>query len=82
MNSMDQLLPLLTPTHCDLYLNAAVLEVTDPTLLAELAHHPKIRRYLLGRLSETVALVDTGQVEQLMQALRAEGYTPQGKQTP
>lgn len=44
--------------------------------LAELAANPRIRRYLLARLSDTVALIDPGQAEALARVLLAEGYTP------
>jgi len=44
--------------------------------LLELAADPKIRRYLLARLSDTVALVDPGQVEPLEAALLTAGHTP------
>jgi hypothetical protein len=44
--------------------------------LTELAADPKIRRYLLARLSDTAALVDPGQTEHLGVALLNAGHTP------
>lgn len=73
---LDDLLPLLQPRRPELHLNVAVLEVSDAAQLVELAVHPKIRRYLLARLSDTAALVDPGQEDALAKALRAEGHTP------
>ena len=73
---LDALLPLLQPQERELHLNAAVLEVTDMAQLAELAADAKIRRYLLARLSDTVALVDPGNAGALEAALLATGNTP------
>ncbi len=75
-NPLDALLPLLEPQGYELHLNAAVLEVTDRAQLAELAADPKIRRYLLARLSDTTALVDPGQAVHLEAALLNAGHTP------
>jgi hypothetical protein len=73
---LDELLPLLEPRQAELHANAAVLEVPDATQLAELASNSRIRRYLLARLSETVALIDPGHLDALVKALLAEGHTP------
>jgi hypothetical protein len=75
-NPLDALLPLLKPQERELPLNASVLEVADRAQLAELAADPKIRRYLLARLSDTAALVDPGQAEHLEAALLNAGHTP------
>lgn len=73
---LDELLPRLEPRRAELHKNAAVLEVADAVQMTELAANPKIRRYLLGRLSDTVALIDPGTVEALAKALLAAGHTP------
>jgi len=73
---LDNLLPLLQPQRLELHIGAALLEVNDIAQLTELAANPKIRRCLLGRLSDTVALVDPGQVDVLVKTLRGEGHTP------
>ena len=75
-NILDKLLPLVQPDCRELHVNAAVLEVTDPAQLAELASDPRIRRYLLARLSDTVALVDPGQAKAVESALLDAGHTP------
>ena len=75
-NILETLLPLLEPARSELHEHVAVLEAADPAQLAELAANSKIRRYLLARLSDTVALVDPGHAEALANALRAEGHTP------
>ncbi len=77
---LDALLPLLQPSDRELHLNAAVLEVSHPAQLLELAADPKIRRYLLARLSDTAALVDPGHAESLEAALLAAGHTPKRTQ--
>jgi hypothetical protein len=73
---LDELLLLLQPRQAELHENAAVLEVNDLAQLLELAANPKIRRYLLARLSDTMALIDPGHVDALAKALLAEGHTP------
>lgn len=73
---LDEWLPLLRGTRAELHRNVAVLEVTDASRMIEFAADPKVRRYLLGRLSDTVALVDPGQEDALAKALLALGHTP------
>jgi hypothetical protein len=73
---LDPFLPLLEPDRPAVLMNAALLEVEDLAQLLELSHDPKIGRYLLARLSDTVALIDPGSEEKLIQALRAAGHTP------
>ena len=74
--TLDDLLPMITPEHRELHLNAAVIEVAEPSQLAELASHPKIRNLLLYRLSETVALVEPGEADVLEDMLKSYKYTP------
>lgn len=62
--------------RAELHENAAILEVSEMTQLVELASNPKIRRYLLARLSDTVALIDPGHGDALARALLAEGHMP------
>ncbi len=73
---LDSLLPLLQPEGRELHLNAAIVEVAEPAQLAELAANPRVRRFLLARLSDTVALVDPGHAEKIKTALLAAGHTP------
>jgi hypothetical protein len=73
---LNKLLPLLQPRQAELHYHAAVLEVSDAALLVELAANSKIRRHLLARLSDTVALIDPDQVQALAKSLLAEGHTP------
>jgi hypothetical protein len=75
-NPLDELLPQLSSIRTESHRNVAVLEATDTTTLLELAANPKVRRYLLGRLSDTVALVDPGQEDALAKALLTVGHTP------
>ena len=73
---LDPLLPLLEPDGPAVLANAALLEVQDLAQLLELSRDPRIGRYLLARLSDTVALIDPGAEERLIKALRAAGHTP------
>jgi hypothetical protein len=75
-NILDDLLPLLIPRRAQVLVNAAVLETANAAQLVELAANPKIRRFLLGRLSDTVALIDPHATGALAKALLAGGYTP------
>ncbi len=74
--TLDSLLPLMAAQNAEIHLNAAILEVAEPSQLAELAADPKVRRYLLGRLSDTAALVEPGHDGELEDALRRSGHTP------
>ena len=74
--TLDSLLPQVGPRQNEIHLNATVLEVAEPAQLAELAADGKIRRFLLGRLSDTAALVDPGSAGPLEVALLAGGHTP------
>ena len=73
---LNSLLPLLQPEGPELHLNAAIVEVAEPAQLVELAANPRIRRFLLARLSDTVALVDPGHAGEIEAALLAAGHTP------
>jgi len=73
---LDSLLPLLQPEGRELHLNAAIVEVAEPAQLVELAANPRLRRFLLARLSDTVALVDPGHAGEIEAALLTAGHTP------
>ena len=74
--TLDSLLPRFEPRRGEVHVNASLLEVSEPAQLAELAADGKIRRFLLGRVSDTVALVDPGCAKQVEEALLAAGHTP------
>ena len=76
VHPLDPFLPLLDPEGPAAATNLCVLEAQDIAQLLELGRDPKIGRYLLARLSDTVALVDPGAEEELVKALRAAGHTP------
>jgi len=73
---LDPFLPLLEPDGPAVLTGVALVEVQDVAQLLELARDPRIGRYLLARLSDTVALVDPGAEESLIKALRTAGHTP------
>ena len=73
---LDELLPLAEPTGTEVHVNAAVLEVSEPAQLLELAADKALRPYLLCRLAPAVALVDPGRADDLAEALRRRGHTP------
>jgi hypothetical protein len=73
---LDDLLPLLEARQAELHEHIAVLEVAEPAQLVELASRPRIRKFLLARLSDTIAMIDPGMEAALLKALRADGHTP------
>ena len=73
---LDPFLPLLEPDEPAVLENADVLEVREMAQLLELSRNPKICRYLLARLSDTVALIEPGAADDLVKAMRVAGYTP------
>lgn len=73
---LNDLLPLLAPRRAEVHGHAALLEVNELAQLVELAANPRIRRFLLARLSDTTALIDPDYVDALTKALLAEGHTP------
>jgi hypothetical protein len=77
-NPLDQWLPLLEADG--VVVDACLVEVADAAQLVELARNPRIGRYLLGRLSDTAALVDPGHEDDLLKALRTAGHTPKTAQ--
>jgi hypothetical protein len=73
---LDELLPLAEPAAVEVHSHAAVLEVSEPAQLLELAAEPLFRPFLLCRLAANVALVDPQGANQLAEALRRRGHTP------
>jgi len=74
--TLNSLLPLIEAEQNELHLHATILEVEEAAQLAELAADRKLRRFLLGRLSDTAALVDPGAGKALEDALLGAGHTP------
>ena len=73
---LDEMLPVAQPEQLEVHQNAAILEVSSPAQLLELAMDRAFVGFLLCRLSPTVALVDPGRKEELIQLLRRRGHTP------
>jgi hypothetical protein len=73
---LDELLPMAEPTDPEVHFGAAILEVSDPAQLLELAGDTAVRPYLLCRLAPHVALVDPGHADDLADVLRRRGHTP------
>jgi hypothetical protein len=73
---LDELLPFAEPATREVHRHAAILEVGDPAQLLELAADTALRPFLLCRLAPTVALVDPGRDDELVEVLRRRGHTP------
>lgn len=74
--SLDRLLPLIEVDRTELHVSLSLLEVAEPSLLIEIASNPRCGRYLLGRISDTVAIVDGDQADDLAAELHALGRPP------
>ncbi len=59
-----------------LHKNVALLRTSEPVLAEELLARKALSRWVLGRLSETVLLVQPDQSEAVIDELRRMGHTP------
>jgi hypothetical protein len=73
---LDPFLPLLTVERPAVLNSAALIEVETLAQLVELCRNPRVCRFLLARLSDTVALIDPNADQLLVDALREAGHTP------
>ena len=74
--SLLTLPPALPPRGVELHEHVTLLEAADSFQLKVLAENPRIGAHLLSYLSDTVALVDAAAIDDLIEALRAEGDPP------
>jgi len=72
----DSLLSMGEVEGIELHRNAALIEVAEAGQLEAIAQDSRLGRFLLCRLSKTVAVVDPGRAEAFAQALLAAGHTP------
>jgi hypothetical protein len=73
---LDRMLPMIQPAATEVHLDAAVLQVGEPTQLLELVSDPAIAPFLLCRLAPNLALVEPGRAGELTDVLRRRGHTP------
>ncbi len=59
-----------------LHKNVTLLRTSEPVLAEELLARKALSRWVLGRLSETVLLVQPDQTEAVIEELRRMGHTP------
>ena len=59
-----------------LHKNVALVRTTDPLLAEELLARKTLARWVVGRLSDTVLLVRSGESELVIEELRRLGHTP------
>ncbi len=59
-----------------LHKNVAILRTAEPLLAEELLARKPLARYVLGRLSDTVLLVQPDDSEVVIEELRRMGHTP------
>jgi hypothetical protein len=68
--------PSLTRIPVKLHKNVALVRTTDPLLAEELLARKTLARWVVGRLSDTVLLVHSGESELVIDELRKLGHTP------
>jgi hypothetical protein len=73
---LEEAIPLAEPDRVEVHRGATILEVSSPAQLVELGMDRAFCGILLCRLSPTVALVDPGKSEELVEILRRRGHTP------
>jgi hypothetical protein len=73
---LDPFLPLLAVERPAVLNGVALMEVETLAQLVELCRNPRVCRFLLARLSDTVALIDADADQLLVEALREAGHTP------
>ena len=73
---LDEAMPLVEPDRVEVHRGATILEMNSPAQLVELGMDRAFCGALLCRLSPTVALVDPGRAEELVEILRRRGHTP------
>ncbi len=59
-----------------LHKNVTLLKTSEPVLAEELLARKALARWVLGRLSDTVLLVQPDQSEAVIEELRRMGHTP------
>jgi hypothetical protein len=59
-----------------LHKNVTLIRTTEPVLAEELLARKALSRWILGRMSETVLLVQPGESEAVVEELRRMGHTP------
>jgi hypothetical protein len=73
---LDEALPMAEPEQLEVHRGSAVLEVSSPAQLLELGLDRAFVGIVLCRLSPTVALIDPGRSDELIEILRRRGHTP------
>jgi hypothetical protein len=63
-------------TPVKLHKNVTLLRTSEPMLAEELLARKTLSRWVLGRLSETVLLVQPEQTDAVIEELRRMGHTP------
>jgi hypothetical protein len=58
------------------HLNVTLVRTTDPVLAEELLARKALARWVVGRLSETVLLVQPSESDLVIEELRRLGHTP------
>jgi hypothetical protein len=59
-----------------LHKNVTLVRTTDPVLAEELMARKALARWVVGRLSETVLLVQPSELDLVIEELRRLGHTP------
>jgi hypothetical protein len=59
-----------------LHKNVTLIRTTDPVLAEELLARKTLARWVVGRLSDTVLLIQPDEADAVIEELRRSGHTP------
>jgi hypothetical protein len=65
-----------TNNRSNLRVPITLIRTTEPVLAEELLARKALARWVLGRMSDTVLLVEPGESEAVVEELRRMGHTP------
>lgn len=68
--------PAAARTAVKLHKNVALVRTNDPVLAEELLARKTLSRWVLGRLSDTVLLIQPEESDGVVEELRRMGHTP------
>jgi hypothetical protein len=68
--------PAPTRTPVKLHKNVTLLRTNDPVLAEELLARKTLSRWVLGRLSDTLLLIQYDETDGVIEELRRMGHTP------
>ncbi len=56
--------------------NVSLVKTSDPLVAEEILARPKLSKWIIGRLSPDILLIQPGHAEEVIEELRKIGHTP------